>query len=38
MMDNRADRVKEKGLIAGISFLMLLAFSIATVVRIFLIR
>jgi hypothetical protein len=38
MMDNRADRVKEKGLIAGISFLMLLALSVATVIRIFLIR
>jgi hypothetical protein len=39
LMDNRAeDRVKEKGLIAGVSFLMLLALSAATIIRIFLVR
>ena len=37
-MDNRADRVREKGLIAGVSFLMLLALSLVTVIRIFLVR
>jgi hypothetical protein len=37
-MDNHADRVREKGLLAGVSFLMLLALSLAAIIRIFLIR